>query len=56
MSYYQIDVDDNISLAQQYGVSSMPTVIAIKNGEPISKFIGAINTNQLDEFVNHVSS
>ncbi|EOQ99464.1 hypothetical protein E3P89_02467 [Wallemia ichthyophaga] len=52
----KIDVDENIPLAQKYGVSSMPTVIAVKNGEPVSKFVGAINKNQLDEFVNHVSA
>ncbi|TIA85901.1 hypothetical protein E3P99_03848 [Wallemia hederae] len=52
----KIDVDENIPIAQQYGVSSMPTVIAVKNGEPISKFVGAINKEQLDQFVNHVSA
>lgn len=56
MTRIKIDVDENIPLAQKYGVSSMPTVIAVKNGEPVSKFVGAINKNQLDEFVNHVSA
>ncbi|MEM9064821.1 MAG: thioredoxin [Planctomycetota bacterium] len=36
----KVDVDSNASLASQYGVSSIPTVILFQNGEPVKRFIG----------------
>jgi len=36
----KIDVDDQGSLAQRYGVMSIPTVIIFKNGEEVDRKIG----------------
>ena len=40
-SVYKIDIDENPDIAQQYGVMSIPTFIAFKNGEPAAKTLGA---------------
>lgn len=37
----KIDVDQLGSLAQEYNVSSMPTLILFKNGEEVNRVIGA---------------
>lgn len=37
----KIDIDEHSDLAQQYGVQSVPTVMLFKNGNIISKEIGA---------------
>ncbi|TIB69041.1 hypothetical protein E3Q22_03659 [Wallemia mellicola] len=51
----KIDVDENVELAREYSITSMPTVIAFKSGKPVSKFVGAVNKQQLDSFVEHIN-
>ncbi len=38
----KIDVDANPELAQQYGVQGIPTVIAFRDGDEVSRFTGAL--------------
>ena len=43
----KFDVDANRQTAMNYGITSIPTVILFKNGEPAKKFVGLA---QKDEF------
>lgn len=36
----KIDVDENQNYASQYGIRSIPTMIAFKNGEIVNQIIG----------------
>ena len=36
----KIDTDENVSLAEEYGIMSIPTILIIKNGEVVKTFIG----------------
>ena len=36
----KVDVDSEMELAMQFGVSSIPTLVVIKNGQPVSKAVG----------------
>jgi thioredoxin 1 len=36
----KLDVDANRDTAARFGVTSIPTLVIFKNGEPIQKFIG----------------
>lgn len=36
----KVNVDENRSLAQKYGVMSLPTMIVFKNGEQLEKLTG----------------
>lgn len=36
----KLNVDDNQSIAMEYGVASIPTVLVFKKGELIDKFVG----------------
>ena len=36
----KINVDESSSIAEQYGIMSIPTIMVIKNGEIASKFVG----------------
>ena len=38
----KLDVDDNVSTAQNYGVMSIPTLLVFKNGELIDQMVGAL--------------
>lgn len=45
------NVDENPELAQMYGVQSIPTLFAIKNGEVVNKNIGAMDEGGLRRFL-----
>jgi thioredoxin 1 len=36
----KVNVDENPAAAQSYGVSSIPTLILFKGGEPTQRFVG----------------
>jgi putative thioredoxin len=50
----KIDVDANQQLAQQFRVQSIPTVMAFRDGKPVSQFMGAVPEAQIREFVDAV--
>lgn len=41
VSVYKIDIDENLQIAQQYGVMSIPTFITFKGGKPAEQTLGA---------------
>lgn len=45
------NVDETPELAQMYGVQSIPTLFAIKNGEVVNKNIGAMDEGGLRRFL-----
>lgn len=45
----QIDVDLFSDLAASYGIMSVPTLIAFKDGKEIKKSIGLIDLKQIEE-------
>merc|ERR1719223_126085 len=47
----KVDVDDLPDLAMNYQISAMPTVIAIKDGKEIGKFVGLKEADILERFV-----
>lgn len=36
----KVNVDDEGDIAQQFGISSIPTLLVFKNGELVKKFVG----------------
>lgn len=47
----KINIDENMEIAQRYGVMSIPTFIAFKNGEIAGKQIGAVPKGALLDLV-----
>ena len=43
----KINIDEQIELAQRFGVMSIPTFLAVKNGEIAGKQIGAVPKSTL---------
>lgn len=37
----KLDIDQNVKLARQYGVMSVPTIVAFKDGKGVLKAVGA---------------
>lgn len=44
----KLNVDQNPIYAQRYKVSSIPTLIIFKGGQPVDRVVGAIGRSQLD--------
>lgn len=49
---YKVDVDENINLAREYGVMSIPTVCIFKDGKYQEKFLGYKNKEGIIDIVN----
>lgn len=48
---YKVDVDNNPELAQQYGVMSVPTLMLIKSGEVVNRWVGFTPKSTLAEAI-----
>mgnify|MGYP006424815189 FL=1 len=50
----KVDVDSNKELASQFGVRSIPTVVLIKGGEEVERFVGVQSKSvYLDAIAKH---
>ena len=47
MKVCKVNVDEEQSLAQEYSVMSIPTVIVFKNGAEVNRSIGAVDKAEL---------
>ena len=47
----KINIDEEMDVAQRYGVMSIPTFIAFKNGEIAGKQVGAVPKSALADLV-----
>lgn len=43
----KINVDENMELAMQFGIVSIPTIIVIENGEVAEKMVGARSKSEI---------
>jgi putative thioredoxin len=48
----KLDVDANPYTAGQFGVQSIPTVVAFRDGRPVDGFVGALPEQMVNEFVD----
>lgn len=43
----KVDTDSNKDVAVKYGIAAIPTVILFKGGQPVKKFVGVANKDDL---------
>lgn len=43
----KVDVDESEDLALNYGIRSVPTVLFLKNGQQVDKFVGALPKSEI---------
>lgn len=48
----KVNIDDNPSTAQQYGVMSIPTLMVFKNGEVTDRFVGVQPKARLQQAID----
>jgi thioredoxin 1 len=52
----KLNVDDAPNSAQNYGVSSIPTLMLFKGGEVVERFVGVQPKSRLQEAINEVKA
>ena len=50
----KVNVDEQLELAQSFGIQSIPTLILFKDGKPVKKLVGLHSKESLYEEVNQV--
>lgn len=54
-TFVKVDIDNSLELAQKYSVSSIPTVIVLKNGSVVERKTGFIPKDNLKSMIeNHL--
>lgn len=48
----KVNIDEEMELAQEYRVMTIPTVMIFKNGEIVDKNIGAIPKEDMEDFID----
>lgn len=47
----KVNIDDHPTIAGQFGVRSIPTLILFKGGKPVDQIVGAVPKAKLEEMV-----
>ena len=50
----KVNVDEQLELAQSFGIQSIPTLILFKDGKPVKKLVGLHSKESLYKEVNQV--
>lgn len=48
----KVNTDENIPIAQKYRISSIPSLILFKNGEPVDQMVGLHQKSNLADMLN----
>jgi thioredoxin 1 len=48
----KVNIDDNPGAAQNYGVSSIPTLMLFKGGKIVNQFVGVQPKNRLQQAID----
>lgn len=52
VDFVKVDVDANQDIASNYNISSIPTLILFKNGEPINQIVGAVSKSDVEKLIS----
>jgi thioredoxin 1 len=51
VDYKELDVEEDVQLAAQFGISSVPTLLLVDNGEVIDRVVG-FNPSAIEELLS----
>ena len=52
--FAKVNVDENQEIAEKYDVQAIPTLIVFRNGEPVSRIVGAAPKNKYHALIREV--
>ncbi len=52
VEFVKVNVDDNMDLAAEYGIMSIPAVYMFRDGEAVGNFGGYRDKDSVREFIN----
>lgn len=52
-NFYKLDIDQSLEIAQQFNVSSVPTMIVFKDGKAVDQIVGFMPKESLIERVKN---
>jgi thioredoxin 1 len=47
----EVDIDENLDLAKQYGVRGVPTMVLVEDGKEIKRNVGVLMADKIEEFI-----
>lgn len=50
----KVNVDENMSLAAEYGIEVIPTLIFYKGGKPVKKTTGVLEKSEIEAIINQL--
>lgn len=56
VSVGKVNIDDNPGVAQRFGITSIPTLLLFKGGEPVESFVGVRPKTDLQEAIDSASA
>lgn len=51
VDFFSCDTDENMQLAMKFSISSIPSLVLLKNGEPVDMIVGFRPKEALKEFI-----
>ncbi len=52
--FAKVNVDENQEIAEKYDIQAIPTLIVFRNGEPVSRIVGAAPKNRYQALIREV--
>lgn len=54
VTFAKLNIDEEVEVALQNGVSSIPTLFFVKNGEVVKKSVGYMPEDELEKLINEI--
>jgi len=51
LSFFKVNLEDDITLAERFSIDHIPTLILFKNGVPVKSSVGFLSSPQLLAFI-----
>ena len=48
----EVDIDENLDMAKQYGVRGVPTMVLLEDGVEVKRTSGVLMADKIEEFIH----